>query len=160
MWDEPLDGALGLEVDHHAYAGLGRNENERRSHRMNQGPRVGRYLIYGLLDPRDHALRYIGKTHLRRERRLERHIEAAAEGRTAPVSHWIRELDAQGLRPHIFVLRRVPPEEDWREAERSVIELWNAWPLDKLPTNVPPQTRKSVPTEIRSVSLLNVKSIG
>jgi hypothetical protein len=127
---------------------------------MNQGPRVGRYLIYGLLDPRDQALRYIGKTHLRRERRLERHIEAAAEGREAPVSQWIRELESQGFRPHIFVLRRIPPHEDWRQAERDVIRRWSGWPLDKLPTTVPPQTRKSVSTEIHRVALLNVQSIG
>lgn len=127
---------------------------------MNQGPRVGRYLIYGLLDPRDHALRYIGKTHLRRERRLERHIEAAAKGRTAPVSQWIRDLEEEGLRPHIFVLRRIPPHEDWRQAERDIIELWNEWPSGALPTTIPPQTRKSASTEIRRVSLLNVQLIG
>lgn len=44
---------------------------------MASQPRVGRHLIYGLLDPRDLALRYVGKTHMRREHRLARHIERA-----------------------------------------------------------------------------------
>lgn len=127
---------------------------------MSLGPRVGRYLIYGLLDPRDRSLRYVGKTHMRREQRLERHLEAAENGRTAPVSVWIRDLAAQGLQPHIFVLRRVSPDEDWREAEREVIALWRVWPPDDLPTVVPPQTSKGTPTEIRGVSLLNVQSGG
>ena len=125
-----------------------------------RGPRVGRYLIYGLLDPRDLALRYVGKTHLRRELRLARHVEAALEGRSAPVSQWIRELDAAGLRPRIFVLRRVPPEEDWRRAEREAIDAWRAWPSGDLPVTISPQTPKSSPTEIRRVALLNVQEGG
>lgn len=49
------------------------------------GPRVGRYLIYGLIDPRDSSLRYVGKTHKRRERRLAEHVARAVEGRSEPV---------------------------------------------------------------------------
>ena len=127
---------------------------------MSASPRVGRYLIYGLLDPRDRSLRYVGKTHMRRERRLERHLEAAENGRMAPVSVWIRDLVAEGLQPQTVVLRRVSADEDWREAEREVIARWRAWPPDDFPIIVPPQTRKSTPTEIRKVSLLNVQFGG
>jgi hypothetical protein len=98
-----------------------------------RGPRVGRYLIYGLLDPRDLALRYVGKTHLRKELRLARHVAATIEGRSTPVCQWIRELDAAGLRPHIFLLRRVPPEEDWRRAERQAIDVWRSWTAPQQP---------------------------
>lgn len=127
---------------------------------MSASPRVGRYLIYGLLDPRDRSLRYVGKTHMRRERRLERHLEAAEIGRMAPVSAWIRGLVAEGLRPHIFVLRRVSADQDWRQAEREEIARWLAWPPGELPVIVAPQTRKSTPTEVRRVSLLNVQFGG
>lgn len=123
-------------------------------------PRVGRYLIYGLLDPRDRSLRYIGKTHLRREHRLQRHTDRAIEGRTAPVSAWIRTLHEEGLKPHIFVLQRIPPDDDWRAAEREAIERWRTWPKANLPYVHPPQTPKSRATEIRAVSLLNVQAGG
>lgn len=53
-------------------------------------PRVGRYLIYGLLDPYELCLRYVGKTHKRREIRLKEHIEDALSGSTSPVHQWIR----------------------------------------------------------------------
>lgn len=55
-------------------------------------PRVGRVLVYGLLDPRDATLRYVGKTHKRREVRLAEHLERAAEGSALPVHRWVREL--------------------------------------------------------------------
>jgi hypothetical protein len=73
---------------------------------------------------------------------------------------WIRDLDSQGIRPHIFVLRRVPPEEDWREAEREMIERWRSWSPGDLPVTIRPQTPKSLSTEIRGVHLLNVQIGG
>lgn len=123
-------------------------------------PRVRRYLIYGLLDPRDRTLRYVGKTHLRRGIRLERHMQKALEGARAPVGEWIRELNAQGLRPHIFVLRRMSWDQDWRKGEREMIELWLSWSPDELPVTIPPQTPKSSVTQIRGVLLLNVQAGG
>lgn len=123
-------------------------------------PKVGRYLIYGLLDPRDLALRYVGKTHLRREHRLQRHIDRAREGRTAPVSDWIRRLQDEGFEPQIFVLRRLSPDDDWRKAERAAIERWRTWLESDLPYLHPPQTPKSRATRIEAVSLLNVQAGG
>lgn len=127
---------------------------------MAQHPTVGRYLIYSLLDPRDQSLRYIGKTHLRREVRLERHIQQATTGATAPVSQWIRELMSADLRPHIFVLRRIDPQQNWRQAERDMIARWRSWPSNELPVTIPPQTPKSSLTVIHRVSLLNVQDGG
>lgn len=127
---------------------------------VKQRPRVGRYLIYGLLDPRDRTLRYVGKTHLRRQIRLERHVQKALEGGRAPVSKWIRELTEQGLLPHIFVLRRVAPDQDWRQGESELIARWRSWSPDELPVTIPPQTPKSSPTEIRGIRLLNVQDGG
>lgn len=52
-----------------------------------QDVRVGRNLIYGLIDPRDRCLKYVGKTHKRRELRLAEHIMKAqgALGAVLPV---------------------------------------------------------------------------
>lgn len=122
--------------------------------------RVGRYLIYGLIDPRDRCLRYVGKTHKRRETRLREHLEAARLGSEAPVAVWIRELLAVERRPEIFVLKRVESTEDWRASERAAISTWRAWPASELPYIHLPQTRKSVPVLIEAVALLNVREGG
>ena len=119
-------------------------------------PHVGRYLIYGLLDPRDCSLKYVGKTHKRREIRLADHIEASLEGSNAPVHQWIRELLNVQLEPEVFVLKRLESSENWRNGEKSEIQKWKNWPLDKLPYLHPPQTRKSKTVTIKSVNLLNV----
>jgi len=113
-----------------------------------------------LLDPRDQVLRYVGKTHLRREIRLRRHIEAALAGRRAPVCEWIRELHRHGVEPHVFVIERVPRDGNWQEAERAAIRMWREWPAHRLPVSIPPQTAKSVSTEVRGVMLLNVSDGG
>ena len=119
-------------------------------------PHVGRYLIYGLLDPRDKSLRYVGKTHKRREIRLADHIEDTLVGSSAPVHQWIRELLNIGLEPEVFVLKRLEATENWRNGEKREIQKWKNWPSEKLPYLHPPQTRKSKPVNIKSVYLLNV----
>jgi len=125
-----------------------------------QEPRVGRYLIYGLIDPRNSCLRYVGKTHKRREIRLAEHVEDAAEGGSRPVHEWIRDLLASGCKPEIFVLARVSANSDWASAEKLAIARWREWPEQQLPYSHPPQTPKSHEVEIHCVRLLNVRSGG
>lgn len=120
-------------------------------------PHVGRYLIYGLLDPRDNSLRYIGKTHKRRENRLADHIEDTLEGSTAPVHVWIRELLELDLTPNVFVLKRLEASNNWREGEKREISRWFNWPEENLPYDHPAQTRKSVTVRIEQVDLLNIQ---
>lgn len=122
--------------------------------------RPSRYLIYGLVDPEDHALCYIGKTHKRRENRLEEHILAANEGATAPVHQWIRRLLKDGRKPKIFVIERVPGCSSWEEAEKRQIAWWREFPKEYLPYLYPPMTRKSKATLIEKVSILNVQDGG
>ena len=120
----------------------------------------GRYLIYGLLDPRENELRYVGKTHKRRELRLEEHILAAKNGERAPVYVWIRSLLAAELEPIIFILERIPGTSNWKSAERVQIARWRHWPAESLPYLHPPQSVKSVPILINQVDLLNVQDVG
>ena len=47
--------------------------------------------IYGLIDPRDHQVKYVGRTSQKIEQRLQHHRGAARR----PVSQWLRELPAQ-----------------------------------------------------------------
>ena len=124
------------------------------------GPRVGRWLIYGLLDPRTKTLIYVGKTHKRRENRLAEHIESANNGSTAPIHDYIRNMIANGVLPVIFVLARVPPSNSWQDEERRQMEAWRSQPKIGLPILHPPQTPKSKAVEIRGIELLNLRSGG
>ncbi len=81
--------------------------------------RPSRFLIYGLIDPRDRCLRYVGKTHKRREIRLQEHIAAAKEGESSHLYNWLRGLLKEKKEPEIFVLERVPGFDSWEEAERK-----------------------------------------
>ena len=108
--------------------------------------RPSRFLIYGLVDPRDRCLRYIGKTHKRRELRLQEHLEAARCGKTSYVYNWIRELLESDCSPEIFVLERIPGDCSWAEAERHQIKFWREPTEVQFPYTHPPQTRKSMPT--------------
>ena len=122
--------------------------------------RVGRRLIYGLIDPRTDTLFYVGKTHKRRELRLTEHIERAEDGHQTPVSVRIRQILEAGHRPAIFVLQRLSPDEDWRQAERDEIRRWRTITSDRLPKLHEPQTPKSIPILIRAVDLMNVQAGG
>jgi len=137
-----------------------KTHNPTTRHTDRKEVRVGRYLIYGLLDPRDKSLRYIGKTHKRRELRLAEHIEDAGLGKGRPLHVWIRELLEQDLQPQIFVLRRVPPSESWGIAEREEISKWRALRSKQLPLVHPPQTPKSQEVVIHQVNLTNVQNGG
>jgi GIY-YIG catalytic domain len=61
--------------------------------------------IYVLADPRDWSIRYVGKTDVSLELRLERHV-ADSYGRTKR-DRWIRKLDRMGLRPQISLVQAV-----------------------------------------------------
>jgi hypothetical protein len=81
---------------------------------------MGPTTIYGLLDPRDGQLRYIGKT-IDLPRRLLAHL-----GRTnlTPKRHsscWLIGLSRDGLKPIPIVLETVPHGGDWQKAERRWI---------------------------------------
>lgn len=116
---------------------------------------VGRHLIYGMLDPRDLSLHYIGKTHKRREWRLQEHIEHAQEGVERKVYDWIRSLLQSGIEPEIFVWRRIPADTDWRQAEKDAIAFWSSPESIVFPYMHPPQTPKSQVVIIQSAHLKN-----
>lgn len=73
--------------------------------------------IYGLFDPRDGALRYVGKAKSAR-RRFRGHL--AETRRRTPVYDWIAALRKLDLVPELKVLATVA-ESDWQATEREVI---------------------------------------
>jgi hypothetical protein len=48
--------------------------------------------IYGLIDPHDYKVRYVGRTSQRMDKRLAHHIGQANRGNPRPIYSWIRSL--------------------------------------------------------------------
>ena len=126
---------------------------------IKQPTRVGRYLLYGLIDSGERCLFYVGKTHKRRELRLREHLEAAEMLSSAPVHARIREILSVGNEVEIFVLRKIEPDACWQTAEREEIERWRNY-QDHLPLTYLPQTPKSCEMQINQVELVNVRDGG
>lgn len=76
--------------------------------------------IYGLIDPRDRLLRYIGKSDAPHERLRQHIVESGREVHHR--AHWIQALLRLGLMPEVVLLEQVAVE-DWEQAER----WWIAW---------------------------------
>src|SRR6266852_3292144 len=81
-------------------------------------------VIYGLIDPRDGTLRYVGKTISSPQARLNGHIaEGLAPRYRRHVVCWIMALLAAGVRPKMVEIETVPSGENWEEAE----QFWIAY---------------------------------
>jgi hypothetical protein len=75
------------------------------------------WVFYALRDPRDGAIRYIGKTMFWGQRRMA-HLGKRQTGTRAKLS-WLRDLSAAGLKPDMIELER--GEYTWRSS--SVREM-------------------------------------
>lgn len=72
--------------------------------------------VYGLVDPRDGQLRYVGVTRVSPEKRLLAHLRDAKQSKEQSHRiHWLRSLLNQGITPEVFVIEENP--SDWKEAE-------------------------------------------
>ena len=115
-----------------------------------------RILIYGLLNPINNELFYIGQTRKRREFRLLEHIAASVEGGSAPVYNYIRDLMENGRIPEIFVLEKVIHIDHVDFAEMRWIKHYATISPSAFPVTISPQTLKSKEVVLRSVALTNV----
>jgi hypothetical protein len=76
--------------------------------------------IYGLFDPRNCQLRYIGKSN-NPERRLRQHITEARHSRKHRyLLGWIKQLLSEGLEPAVEVLEECT-QDIWQESEKAWI---------------------------------------
>ena len=73
--------------------------------------------IYGLADPRNHEIRYVGKTSMALGARLDWHIK---EPTNRGMADWLFDLWGFGIRPEIAVLE-ICHVSRWEIAERSWI---------------------------------------
>lgn len=80
--------------------------------------------IYALIDPRTDEVRYVGAT-VNTTQRLTDHIKASAN-ETTHKGHWIKQLQALGLRPRMQILEQVIGHDASTEAERRWIAHYRA----------------------------------
>lgn len=76
----------------------------------------GRFLIYGLFDPRNGHLRYIGKS-ARGLRRIREHFVPSALRETNHKSHWLTSLQSQGVTATFDILEEHTDAHSLIEAE-------------------------------------------
>ena len=89
-------------------------------------------VIYGLFDPEDGQLRYIGETKRKLYLRKRDHVcQARNYEQTSMVSSWIRDLLSRDLRPEIGEIDASshPEDEEWWIAYFQSIgcDLLNHW---------------------------------
>lgn len=77
-------------------------------------------IIYGLLDPADGVIRYVGRTKQRPNIRLNQHMDIARRSKfNNPRVEWIREVIKSGRQPKIKILEltckenQVSKEREW-----------------------------------------------
>lgn len=76
--------------------------------------------IYGLFDPRNYQLRYIGKTKHTMGIRISQHIHEAKKDNKTHKDKWIQSLLRDGIKPSFEILEECT-EENWEEIEQAWI---------------------------------------
>lgn len=76
--------------------------------------------IYGLFDPRNLELRYIGRTKHSTNIRISQHIHEAKGSSNTHKSRWINQLLLDGLKPSAEILEECT-EDNWSEIEQAWI---------------------------------------
>jgi len=77
--------------------------------------------VYGLADPRDAHVKYVGQTYSLWARESQHITHATGKaGRRSAKDNWIRELDKEGLRPVMLILE-VCNNKNGKETEQKWI---------------------------------------
>lgn len=83
-----------------------------------------KFLIYGLVDPRDGQLRYVGLHEGDVKKRLREHLCHARKGKKIYVYDWIRSVLATGKSPEIVTLEACESVDEMVEAECWHVAYW------------------------------------
>jgi len=91
-------------------------------------------IIYGLIDPRDGAVHYIGKSSSGKKRPREHGIARKLDLDFTPKARWIRALQQEGLEFGVVVLEQIERREDLAAAEIRWIAFGRSegWPLKNI----------------------------
>lgn len=85
-----------------------------------------KFLIYGLVDPRTQELRYVGKSTKGLLRPRQHMTPAFLRRDTGHKGNWIRQLQAEGLKPEIEVLETHESAEALPDAEQHFIAYFRS----------------------------------
>lgn len=90
----------------------------------------GKTYIYGLQDPRDGLIYYVGKSN-RPEYRLRQHLKDETTNRNKAL--WLGDLKVASIKPVLVILEETDAQ-DWATAERRWIAKGRAdgWPLTNI----------------------------
>lgn len=80
-----------------------------------------RFVIYGLADPRNGQLRYVGKSTTGASQRLASHLCPSSLRDQTKKNGWLKGLLKKGLKPEVFVIEVCPDKDTLNEAERHQI---------------------------------------
>lgn len=83
-------------------------------------PMVSRFFIYGLVDPRNRQLRYVGKS-MSGMVRPKSHSYPSRMAENTHKAHWVKSVVASGFKPTIIVLEEFESEDGLNEAEQFYI---------------------------------------
>jgi hypothetical protein len=101
--------------------------------------------IYGLSDPRDATVRYVGQSATPRAR-YSSHLSGQGRSENAAKAAWLEELDALGLRPTLVILDNCDSAQAGAAEERWIDSLRAAGPLYNAPRKVAKhQVRRNPP---------------
>jgi hypothetical protein len=107
--------------------------------------------IYGLLDPMDNRIRYVGKA-INPHKRFLVHLK---DNGTTRKCRWIKKITALGYPPELTILEKLPSLDGWGEAERKWIKEYSKNDLTNLTdggdglSNVREETRKKMSNELK-----------
>lgn len=83
--------------------------------------------VYGLVDPRDQQIFYVGKTYQQLGDRLLKHLsESRSEKFTTPKHNYIRDIVGAGEKPYAISIQVYDTEEAALEAETMLINLYRS----------------------------------
>lgn len=81
--------------------------------------------IYGLIDPRDNELRYIGFTSISLKRRLITHLSPSALKKNTHKNNWVKSILYEKIKPEIFLIQKTD-KENWEFDEQWNIQYFKA----------------------------------
>lgn len=86
---------------------------------------MNRYIIYGLQDPNDGLVKYIGKTKQPLKNRLRQHIYISSKEKTKHLkkSKWIQSLLSENKKPLIIHIETTNKSQ-WKEKERKWFDFY------------------------------------
>ena len=81
------------------------------------------YYNYGLIDPRNGEMRYVGESKNLKQR-LQRHCSPSKLKTNSHKNNWIKQVLATGLRPEIILLETYDTEQEALDAEVELIAYY------------------------------------